>query len=191
MTANELKYTYMEEAMSILDNEELMRKALSLLRNLKEKTFSPAKRSEREVLEEAFQSVKDLKAGKITSRPLEDLLNGRPSYTDQERAEGRKRAAEAIRARCSHYAPLMGVSYGTITSREQKTRWGSCSAKGNLNFNWKLVLMPPEILDYVVVHELAHRLQMNHSAAFWAEVGKILPDYRERRQWLKVNGQKY
>ena len=67
MTANELKYTYMEEAMSILDNEELMRKALSLLRNLKEKTFSPAKRSEREVL--------DLKAGKITSRPLEDLLN--------------------------------------------------------------------------------------------------------------------
>jgi len=73
MTANELKYTYMEEAMSILDNEE--RKALSLLRNLKEKTFSPAKRSEREVLEEAFQSVKDLKAGKITSRPLEDLLN--------------------------------------------------------------------------------------------------------------------
>ena len=80
---------------------------------------------------------------------------------------------------------------GTITIREQKTRWGSCSAKGNLNFNWKLVLMPPEILDYVVVHELAHRLQMNHSAAFWAEVGKILPDYRERRQWLKVNGQKY
>ena len=75
MTANELKYTYMEEAMSILDNEELMRKALSLLRNLKEKTFSPAKRSEREVLEEAFQSVKDLKAGKITSRPLEDLLS--------------------------------------------------------------------------------------------------------------------
>lgn len=118
----------------------------------------------------------------------ERIMAERPSYTDQERAEGRKRAAEAIRARCSHYAPLMGVSYGTITIREQKTRWGSCSAKGNLNFNWKLVLMPPEILDYVVVHELAHRLQMNHSAAFWAEVGKILPDYRERRQWLKVNG---
>ena len=121
----------------------------------------------------------------------ERIMAERPSYTDQERAEGRKRAAEAIRARCSHYAPLMGVSYGTITIREQKTRWGSCSAKGNLNFNWKLVLMPPEILDYVVVHELAHRLQMNHSAAFWAEVGKILPDYRERRQWLKENGQKY
>ena len=115
----------------------------------------------------------------------------RPAYTNKERAEGRKRAAEIIEARCRYYAPVMGVSYGTVTIREQKTRWGSCSAKGNLNFNWKLVLMPPEILDYVVVHELAHRIHMNHSAAFWAEVEKILPDYRERRQWLKVNGQKY
>ena len=60
-----------------------------------------------------------------------------------------------------------------------------------LNFNWKLVLMPEEILDYVVVHELAHRLQMNHSTEFWDEVEKILPDYRKRRQWLKENGQKY
>ena len=119
------------------------------------------------------------------------IMAERPAYTNKERAEGRKRAAEIIEARCRYYAPVMGVSYGTVTIREQKTRWGSCSAKGNLNFNWKLVLMPQEILDYVVVHELAHRIQMNHSAAFWAEVGKILPDYKERRQWLKVNGQKY
>ena len=119
------------------------------------------------------------------------IMAERPAYTNKERAEGRKRAAEIIEARCRYYAPVMGVSYGTVTIREQKTRWGSCSVKGNLNFNWKLVLMPSEILDYVVVHELAHRIQMNHSAAFWAEVGKILPDYRERRQWLKVNGQKY
>ena len=119
------------------------------------------------------------------------IMAERPSYTDRERAEGRKQAAEVITARCRYYAPVMGVSYGTVTIREQKTRWGSCSTKGNLNFNWKLVLMPLEILDYVVVHELAHRIQMNHSAAFWAEVGKILPDYKERRQWLKVNGQKY
>ena len=119
------------------------------------------------------------------------IMAERPAYTNKERAEGRKRAAEIIEARCRYYAPVMGVSYGTVTIREQKTRWGSCSVKGNLNFNWKLVLMPQEILDYVVVHELAHRIQMNHSAAFWAEVGKILPDYRERRQWLKVNGQKY
>ena len=119
------------------------------------------------------------------------IMAERPAYTDKERAEGRKRAAEVIETRCRYYAPVMGVSYGTVTIREQKTRWGSCSMKGNLNFNWKLVLMPSEILDYVVVHELAHRIQMNHSAAFWAEVEKILPDYKERKQWLKVNGQKY
>ena len=121
----------------------------------------------------------------------ERILAERPSYTEKERTEGRRRAAEVMKTRCSYYAPIMGVSYGTVTVREQKTRWGSCSAKGNLNFNWKLVLMPQEILDYVVVHELAHRIHMDHSAAFWAEGGKILPDYKERRQWLKVNGQKY
>ena len=115
----------------------------------------------------------------------------RPAYTDREREAGKRLAKELLLKKCRYFAERMGVSYGMVTVREQKTRWGSCSTKGNLNFNWKLVLMPPEVLDYVVVHELAHRLQMNHSAAFWAEVGKILPDYRERRQWLKVNGQKY
>ena len=85
----------------------------------------------------------------------------------------------------------MGVSYGRITVREQKTRWGSCSAKGNLNFNWKLILMPEGILDYLVVHELAHRMEMNHSPAFWRVVEREIPDYRERRMWLKKNGAKY
>ena len=131
-----------------------------------------------------FRSEVRLKAG-------ERIMAERPSYTDQERAEGRKRAAEAIRARCSHYAPLMGVSYGTITIREQKTRWGSCSAKGNLNFNWKLALMPEEILDYLVVHELAHRVEMNHSPAFWAVVAEEIPDYKTRREWLRQNGAKF
>ena len=82
----------------------------------------------------------------------------------------------------------MGVTYNRITIREQKTRWGSCSSAGNFNFNWKLVLMPSELLDYVVVHELAHRKEMNHSPRFWAVVEKELPDYRERREKLKKMG---
>lgn len=100
----------------------------------------------------------------------------------------REKAREQIEKRAAHFAALMGVDYGRIAIRSQKRRWGSCSGAGNLNFNWKLALMPPEILDYVVVHELAHRKEMNHSPRFWAEVEKILPDYKERRKWLKENG---
>jgi hypothetical protein len=79
----------------------------------------------------------------------------------------------------------MHVTYEHITLKEQKTRWGSCSSLGNLNFNWKLLLMEPRLLDYVVVHELAHRLEMNHSAAFWRIVEAYIPDYRECRKALK------
>ena len=86
------------------------------------------------------------------------------------------------------FAGQMGVSYGRVTVRSQKKRWGSCTASGNLNFNCLLMLMPPEIRDYVIVHELCHRKQMNHSPKFWAEVEKILPDYRSRRQWLSDHG---
>ncbi len=97
-------------------------------------------------------------------------------------------ALELLPGRVAYYAPQVGVTYGKITIRNQKSRWGSCSAKGNLNFNCLLMLTPPEIQDYVVVHELCHRRQMNHSEQFWREVERILPDYGERRRWLKENG---
>ncbi|MBQ1924040.1 MAG: M48 family metallopeptidase [Lachnospiraceae bacterium] len=97
-------------------------------------------------------------------------------------------ALRVLPERCRYFAGIMGVSYGRITIRNQKTRWGSCSSKGNLNFNCLLMLAPPEIRDYVVVHELAHRKEMNHSPRFWKEVEKVLPDYRQRLLWLKKNG---
>ena len=99
-----------------------------------------------------------------------------------------EQALKFIPQRVEYFARQVGVTYGRITIRNQKTRWGSCSSKGNLNFNCLLMLAPTEILDYVVVHELCHRKEMNHSKAFWTEVEKVLPDYRQSVQWLKENG---
>lgn len=90
--------------------------------------------------------------------------------------------------RVSRYAGLLGVSWNRITIRAQRTRWGSCSSKGNLNFNCLLMLAPREALDSVVVHELCHRKFMNHSPAFYAEVLRVFPDYRKWDRWLKENG---
>lgn len=121
----------------------------------------------------------------------ERLRSRKRTYTEAEREAGRKLAREMLGEKCRYFAARMGVTYGTVSIREQKTRWGSCSVKGNLNFNWKLALMPGEISDYLVVHELAHRIEMNHSPAFWRIVEREIPDYRERRAWLKKNGAEY
>lgn len=97
----------------------------------------------------------------------------------------RETARNAIVPRVVFYAKLMQVHFNGIRIKEQKSRWGSCSSKGNLNFNWRLVLMPQEVLDYVVVHELCHLRHMNHSREFWAYVEEIMPDYRRWKKWLK------
>ena len=108
------------------------------------------------------------------------------SYAEiQELAD---RALAYIPGRVASFAGQIGVDYERITIRTQKTRWGSCSGKGNLNFNCLLMLAPPEVIDYVVVHELCHRKEMNHSKAFWDEVERILPDYKKYAQWLKNEG---
>lgn len=98
------------------------------------------------------------------------------------------KACTCIPERVAHFAPLVGVTYGRITIRNQRTRWGSCSSRGNLNFNCLLMLTPPEVIDYVVVHELCHRKEMNHSGRFWNEVAIVLPGYAEQEKWLKTHG---
>ena len=119
---------------------------------------------------------------KVTQRPQ------LPPFTEAELKALAERARILLAARTAYYAPIVGVSCGRITIRSQHTLWGSCSAKGNLNFNCLLALVPPETADYVVVHELCHRKEMNHSARFWAEVARVMPDWQTHRKWLKDNG---
>ena len=117
-----------------------------------------------------------------------ELLQEEGRFTEQEMERIWELAKKVIPEKVAYYARLMGVTYGRISIRRQKTRWGSCSREGNLNFNCLLMMAPPEVLDYVVVHELCHRLEMNHSARFWAQVEKVMPDYRVPRKWLKEHG---
>lgn len=112
-------------------------------------------------------------------------LGGNRSLGEQVAAWYRQQAKSHIFGRCSHYAREMGVSYEAIRVKDQSTRWGSCSSRGNLNFNWKLVTMPPFVLDYVVVHELAHRRHLNHGAEFWTLVQRHSSRVEEARAYLK------
>lgn len=111
--------------------------------------------------------------------------------TQKEREAYIREARSVITQLCSVYAKRMGVSFQKITIREQKTRWGSASSKGNLNFNWKLILMPRKVLEYVVVHELSHLKVMDHSPAFYRVVEQYMPDYKQPKQWLSEHGTEY
>lgn len=97
-------------------------------------------------------------------------------------------AEKYIAPRTYALAEKMGVSFTTLSFRQQKTRWGSCSSRGNLQFNWRLVHYPPAIIDYVIIHELAHRTHMNHSRAFWQRVAQFDSDYKTHERWLKDHG---
>lgn len=108
--------------------------------------------------------------------------------TPAEEQVYRAQAAEIFARKAAYYAARMGVTYQRIAIRDQKTRWGSCSSRGNLNFNWRLVLAPVPVLDYVVIHELAHRREMNHSPRFWSIVAEMMPDYQMHRKWLRDHG---
>ena len=108
---------------------------------------------------------------------------------ESERRRYVETARDIFTRKAAYYASIMRVTYGRISIREQKTRWGSCSSKGNLNFNWRLIFAPEDVLDYIVVHELAHRKEMNHSPAFYAVVASVLPDYKKAQRWLREHGE--
>jgi len=98
----------------------------------------------------------------------------------------RRRAAHVLGERIAHWAPLVGVAPPPVAIRDMRSRWGSCSAKGRVSLHWGLVVLPLELADYVVVHELVHLLELNHGPAFWRGVARLLPDYRERRKSLRA-----
>ena len=152
-------------------------------RSASEKDIEEILKKKKAWISKHIEKIKETKE-RFEAEPTEKLTREKVIALAEE-------ALKVIPERVEYFAKVIGVTYGKITVRNQKTRWGSCSSKGNLNFNWKLVLMPPEILDYVVVHELAHRKEMNHSPLFWKEVAAVLPDYRERRAWLREHGRDY
>ena len=146
-------------------------------------------RAPRKLSDRAIREFVDSKAGWLRDK-LQKYENrpALPRLTAGELDSLKKQAKDDLAARVARLAPLMGVSYGRITIRAQHSRWGSCSKAGNLNFNCLLMLTPPEVREYVVIHELCHRKEMNHSARFWAEVERVCPDFRTCRQWLKDKG---
>ncbi len=112
------------------------------------------------------------------------LPRAEAAFTEWYKAQARALVEERVR----HFAAQYGFSYRQVRITSARTRWGSCSSKGTLCFTWRLVMAPPECIDYVVVHELAHLRVADHSQAFWREVEAMLPDYKARRKWLRVNG---
>ncbi|GLQ16976.1 M48 family metallopeptidase [Maritalea porphyrae] len=116
-------------------------------------------------------------------------MPGADEHIGRRTVDWLKREAKAdIAASVAVHTSRLGVTHKAISMRDQSTRWGSCSSAGNLNFNWRLILAPPFVLDYVAAHEVAHLIEMNHSQAFWDQVERTLPDMQRGRTWLKVHG---
>ena len=111
----------------------------------------------------------------------------RTAYLEKKYRQAAKRY---IYERVEYYIELTGGHYSSIRIGDQKTRWGSCSSNGTLSFSWRLMLAPPRVLDYVVIHEICHLKYMNHSKEFWDMVSMYDPDYKEHRKWLKENSDK-
>ena len=164
-------------SIQVKPNEVIIRAPM----RMKEKEIEKFVESKRNWIEKHLKSLSE------KQKALENI----EPYSDEEISSFIKKAKEIIPKKAEFYAEKIGVTYNRITIRCQRTRWGSCSSKGNLNFNCLLVLLPDEIIDSVIVHELCHRKHMNHSAKFYEEVEKVFPEYRKCHEWLNRNGSKY
>ncbi len=111
-----------------------------------------------------------------------------PDYRDLVLGHLRRMAERELPVRTRELALLHGIAVHRVTVRAQKTRWGSCSVRGTISLNWRLIQAPPHVVDYLIIHELMHRREMNHSPRYWKLVGKAFPDYRNAEQWLKKSG---
>ncbi len=156
--------------------------AVEITRDRRVLVRAPMRMKDRDI--ERFLEMKSPWIESHLARPV----TTQPPLTEEEKAALMAAAREDIPRRMEKFAPLVGVSVGRITIRCQHTRWGSCSNKGNLNFNCLLMLCPPWVRDYVVIHELCHRREMNHSPRFWELVSENCPDYAAARKWLRTEG---
>lgn len=162
--------------------------SLEITPDAKVKMRVPYRTSDREI-----RRFLEEKSGWITRHlyAARKRLADRPEikpFTEQEKERLYDLAGKDLKERVRRWSAVVGVDYGRITIRMQKTRWGSCSAKGNLNFNALLMLAPERVRDYVVIHELCHRKEMNHSSRFWREVARVMPDYHRQIFWLREHG---
>ena len=148
---------------------------------MKDKEIRAFIEAKREWIEKNLVKIEEREKEKDVAEP----------FSEEEIAALYEKAKQLIPERVSCYAPEIGVTYNRITIRCQRTRWGSCSSKGNLNFNCLLALFPLEIIDSVVVHELCHRKHMNHSPRFYAEIERVFPEYKRCHKWLSDNGGAY
>lgn len=150
---------------------------------------APRRASDEEINALLRKNQKWIEKHAAKAQERQKALSACRKLTEDELQDLYARAKEVIPERVAYYAQLAGVSYNRITIRSQHTKWGSCSAKGNLNFNCLLMLAPTEVLDSVIVHELCHLKEMNHSDRFYAEVLRVFPEYRKWHGWLKDNGE--
>ncbi len=172
----------------ILERSRRKTLAIQITKDIKLQIKAPIYTSEREIYR--FLQQKQFWIYKRAKSEMTNAEN-KVERSEEEMNRLREQARVVLTQKSSDYAKRLGVSFQKIRIGNQRTRWGSCSSKGTISYNWRLILMPEPIMDYVVVHELCHLLEMNHSKQFWGLVAGIIPNYAEYRTWLKKNGSKY